>query len=287
MTKPVVYVVGGSRGLGLEIVRLLLSGTQKFQACNVVSLSRSVPDDLKETEKQSGGALVAVQGDATKSADNEKAVQTAVKHWSRLDAVILNAGIMDVKRIADQVGAESRRSSQQTPEEFADVLNVNTVSLIATLRAATPELRKTKGRAVFVSSGASSGNYAGWSSYKYVAARDAADPSASKAALNALVRTYAKEEKDIASFAIRPGVVDTDMQGLIRQTEGMDPDAHQKFVSMYKNGELLPSRKPGFVLAALAVNGTRENPKMEDGEGAGSIGAYLSWDSPALAAFRE
>ena len=42
--------------------------------------------------------------------------------------------------------------------------------------------------------------------------------SASKAAMNAYARTLANEESDIACFSIRPGVVDTDMQVLIRST---------------------------------------------------------------------
>lgn len=153
--KPVVLVVGGSRGIGLSIVQQLLSGTAKFQACNVVSLSRSRPAELQETEKKAGDALAVLQGDATSLQDSQRAVQEAVKRWNKLDALVLNAGIMTSKRIADE-----------DPAGFADVLNVNTVSLISSLRAAIPELRKQKGRVVFVSSGAAIGGTAGWGAYK-------------------------------------------------------------------------------------------------------------------------
>jgi len=104
--------------------------------------------------------------------------------------------------------------------------------------------------------------------------------------MNSIARTLATEEKDIASFTVRPGVVDTDMQGLIRSCEGMDPEAKNKFVTMHREGKLLPAHKPAFVLAALAVNGTREQP-VANGKAIGAAGEFVSWDSSELAAFQE
>lgn len=58
------------------------------------------------------------------------------------------------------------------------------------------ELRKSKGRVVFVSSGAAVTGYQGWGAY-----------GASKAAMNHLSTTIAAEEPDITSISIRPGVI--------------------------------------------------------------------------------
>lgn len=55
-------------------------------------------------------------------------------------------------------------------------LNVNTVSLIATIGAALPELRKHHGRVVFVSSGAAVGSVGSWAPYKYVCRAHTAPP---------------------------------------------------------------------------------------------------------------
>lgn len=41
-----------------------------------------------------------------------------------------------------------------------------------------------------------------------------------RAALNSLCRTAANEEPDVTFLAVRPGVVDTDMQGQLRQDGG-------------------------------------------------------------------
>ena len=92
------------------------------------------------------------------------------------------------------------------------------------------------GNVVFVSSGAATGNTAGWGCYNATKVRSLS-PSSSRgrcripswrfqfiggriltdrlhirvvlqAALNSLCRTYANEERSIASFAVRPGMVD-------------------------------------------------------------------------------
>lgn len=103
--------------------------------------------------------------------------------------------------------------------------------------------------------------------------------------MNSIARTLANEEPDIASFAIRPGVVDTDMQVQIRDTKSMKDEEHKKFLNLHKEGKLLPAEKPASVLAALAARGSRSEPK-KDGESIGA-GVFVSWDDPSLDAFRE
>lgn len=107
--KPVVLVTGGSRGIGLAIVKSLLNGTAKTPASNVVTLSRSSPDGLQALVSQFPDSLAVVQGDVTQRADNDRAVQAALNRWSRLDALVLNAGISDFVRIADLVRASLTR----------------------------------------------------------------------------------------------------------------------------------------------------------------------------------
>ena len=107
-------------------------------------MAREKPDDL-----------VTVQGDVTSEKDNLSGRDEALKRWGRLDALILNAGIVDHQMCADL-----------TPERFLHVLNVNTVSLALTVRIALPELRKSHGSVVFVSSGSATSNYSSWAAYK-------------------------------------------------------------------------------------------------------------------------
>ncbi|KAI9267825.1 hypothetical protein BY458DRAFT_437033, partial [Sporodiniella umbellata] len=73
--------------------------------------------------------------------------------------------------------------------------------------------------------------------------------------VNHIASTLASEEENITSIAIRPGVVDTDMQDSIRQTgkEAMGSD-HTKFTNLHSEGKLIKPEQPGYVLAALANN---------------------------------
>ncbi len=104
-SKQVVLLTGASRGLGLGVAKLLLSGnkTSGLASCKLVTLSRSHPAELQELEKQYGDDILCVQGDVTQEADNDKAVKAAKDKFGRLDAVVLNSGIAAFRRIADVV----------------------------------------------------------------------------------------------------------------------------------------------------------------------------------------
>lgn len=197
--KQVVLITGASRGMGLKAAQFLLEGTHSIPASRVVSLSRSCPAELLEVHKQFPNDLLVVQGDVTQEADNRKAVSAALDKWGRLDAVVLNSGLIKFAPLASM-----------DPQTFADVLNVNLISLQLTLHVAVPALRKSPtgvGKIVVVSSGAAVSGRAAWGAY-----------NVSKAGANALARTLATEEigsnghAPIAVFSLRPGQVDTQVR---------------------------------------------------------------------------
>ncbi|EPQ28096.1 uncharacterized protein PFL1_04423 [Pseudozyma flocculosa PF-1] len=266
--RPVVLLTGCSRGLGLSVLQQLLDGTTLIPQANVVAISRSLPQPLSSLLESHPDSVIHVQGSTTDDAVSQTAVDRAIAKWGRIDALILNAGIVDVARIQDLSTAD-----------FAHQLNVNTVSLIATIRAALPHLRNANGggRVVFVSSGAAVGNTSGWSAY-----------NASKAAMNSICRTMANEEKQIACFAVRPGVIDTEMQVQIRGAgTHMVPAEYERFVNMHKEGKLLPPHLPAHSLAALAVKGSRSHPKEKGSDkGIGELGGFVNWDAEELAGFK-
>lgn len=98
--------------------------------------------------------------------------------------------------------------NRKTRESFARQMDSNLTSVITMLHHAIPHLRRSPtgcGKAVFVSSGAATGQTAAWGAY-----------NASKAALNAIARTLANEEPSLAVWAVRPGVVDTEVRAMAR-----------------------------------------------------------------------
>ena len=112
------------------------------------------------------------------------------------------------------------------------------------MKAALPALRSSKGRIILTSSGAAVTGYAGWGPY-----------GSSKAAMNHLALTLAAEEPDVTTIALRPGVVDTQMQDSIRELHlgTMAKKDAEKFASLKKEGGLLRPEQPGNVMARLAL----------------------------------
>lgn len=270
--KPVVLLTGASRGLGLAILRLLLSGSSSasaaFPACRVATISRTLTPELSALQASNPCDLVCIQGDVTSASVNAAAVSTALSKFGALDSVVFNAGVVSTQRIATL-----------SPTSFAETLNINTVSLVTTLGAALPALRKSgRATAVLVSSGAATGNTAGWAAY-----------NASKAALNAIARTLANEEEGLAVFAVRPGVVDTDMQTLLRDSgkEAMKEAEMERFLALHREGKLLRPEQPAFTIAALAAKASRVEPKGEGGKGLGEQGAFVTWNDAVLEGFKS
>lgn len=72
--------------------------------------------------------------------------------------------------------------------------------------------------------------------------------------MNHLGLTLSVEEPEITTVSIRPGTVDTDMQGEIRaNNQVMDAQDAKKFLALHTEGKLLKPEQPGNVIARLAV----------------------------------
>ena len=245
MSKKTIIITGASRGLGLAIAQ-----DAAALNANVVMFARSA--DLLAQEAQyirdGGGSALAVPGDISKLEDCRRLVEKTVSNFGRLDSIVHNAGILEP--LAPIAEAD--------PAVWQQSLLVNLLGPMMLTQAALPYLRQNRGRVIHVSSGAATYAIAGWSAY-----------CTTKGGLNQLSRALAIEEDLVTSLAVRPGVVDTEMQALIRTlgAEGMPEEAHERFLRLKETGELLPPAVPGGTLAVLALYAPRE----WDGD-------FLSWD---------
>lgn len=254
--SPVFIVTGASRGIGKAVV---LQSLLKFNA-RVVAVARSgeLLEELRAEAAKLGkeSSLEVLKGDVTEESLPRHAVNRAVDKWGQLDGVIANAGVLEpIASVADGPVQGWKR-----------LFDVNFFSIITLVQEALPQLRKSKGSIIMISSGAASKGYRGWGAY-----------GSSKAALNHLASTLSVEEPEVTSIALRPGVVDTDMQVLLRSNglEAMKED-HQKFVDLHKSGKLIHPDQPGYVIAALAAKAPKN-----------LSGTFVSWDEDVLAEYRE
>ncbi|KAH7343248.1 hypothetical protein B0J17DRAFT_641587 [Rhizoctonia solani] len=254
-TSPVIIVTGASRGIGLAVVGALL----KSYKARVVTLSRTRTPEISALASEHQGSLEILEGDVTHERSAHSAVDLAKSKFGRLDGLILNAGTLDPLGRID--------SPESNVEGWKSMFDINFFSLLYLIKAGLPLLRESHGRVIFVSSGAATGGIAGWAAY-----------NASKAAMNSLARTLANEEKDIVSVAVRPGVVDTEMQSVIRSRglASMKPDEHEKFIALHADSQLVKPEDTGHVIAGLSVGA---KPELS--------GSFIDWQSDEVKEFRR
>lgn len=117
-----VIVTASSRGIGAACARELASSSY-----NLVLMSRS--DKIHLIAAEIGG--VPIQGSVSNRDDIEKAVQTAMSHFGRIDGVINNSG--------HPAGGEL---TSITDKHWSDVFEMYFLSVVRMARLVTPIMRQ-------------------------------------------------------------------------------------------------------------------------------------------------
>lgn len=150
-TNKVFWITGGSQGIGLALAGQILANGGK------VAISARNPVKLKLLEKvfgEYGDALLIHAGDATDYKDDELMVATIIAHFGKLDGVITNAGI--------SCYGELEKSSMDVAKH---VIDTNIYGTMFPIKAAIPELKKTNGSILLVSSVAGFSGLPAYSAY--------------------------------------------------------------------------------------------------------------------------
>lgn len=187
--KPVLFITGGSGGIGLETC--LRFGKAGYAiALNNLTAEGAAPAMAR---LQSEGIEVALfVADVTKEADVNQAVQAVVAHYGRIDVLFNNAGGLGGRSAADEM----------TLAFWNQVVDLNLTSTFFATRACIPHLKKAGKAAVInvTSIAAYNGGGPGASAY-----------AVAKAGVLALTRAHAKEliPFGIRVNAVSPGTIDT------------------------------------------------------------------------------
>jgi len=184
--KNVIVITGASSGFGLLAARALAHAGHTVYAGMRETLGRNAPQvaGLHEYAVEHGLDLRPLELDVASQASVDAAIAQIVADSGRLDVVIHNAGHMAFGP-----------AEAFTPEQLAQLYDVNVLSTQRVNRAALPQLRKQgRGLVVWVSSSS---------------ARDGTPPYlgpyfAAKAAMDALAVSYAGE---LARWGIETSII--------------------------------------------------------------------------------
>ncbi len=229
-SRRVAVVTGGTRGIGLGIVRELASSHHVVVGGRTAESVAAVVTQLPSAQ-----GLVADLGDCEPGGSLDSALAALVPQLPRVDVLVHSAGILRHGTVADVPVAH-----------WALSLTVNVVAVAAVTRALLPALRAAQGTVIMVNSGSGLVSTAGSGAY-----------SASKFALRALSDALRDEEREhgVRVTSLHPGRVDTDMQHELVAHEGADYDtsAYLDVESVVEAARLSISAAPGASVDSISV----------------------------------
>jgi benzil reductase ((S)-benzoin forming) len=237
-----LLITGGSRGLGQALCEQFRArGYKILEFSRSAPYEYSIPIDLAEPEQ------------------SRLVVANAIKSLTPSDLeeliVISNAGVLE------PIGP----TSSKPYSELMNNMNTNYVSPVLVLTEIMTRFQETACRKVLVniSSGAALKGRSGWSLY-----------CAAKAGMENFIRALALEQKaqtrPFIPINIDPGVIDTEMQALIRETSPADFPELERFVQLKKQGSLVPPDKVAAAIIrileqeSLSFGGRYETSKFVD-----------------------
>lgn len=194
-------VTGASRGIGYALARALGK-----EGAHVIALARTVGglEELDDEIRAAGGSTTLVVADLKDFDGIDRLGAGIYERWGKLDIVVGNAGVLGPISPLGHVD----------PKDWDEVMAVNVTANWRLIRSLDPLLKRSDaGRAVFVTSGVAVARRAFWGPY-----------SVSKAALEALVATYAREIEitSVKANLFSPGAIRTAMRA--RAMPGEDPE---------------------------------------------------------------
>jgi NAD(P)-dependent dehydrogenase (short-subunit alcohol dehydrogenase family) len=246
----VALVTGSGRGIGRSTaLALARAGARTL----VTARTASEIDAVARTIGSQGGEAASIVADISRDED----MRRLFEETGPIDILINNAGI--IEPIAPTLTAD--------PSAWQRNIAINLNAVFLACHYALPSmLERGWGRIVNVSSGAARGTTMGWGAY-----------SAAKAGVEAFTGVLSREVADagVRVNAVRPGIVDTEMQVTIRGSteEEFGPANVERFRSYKEQGRLRHPDDPARLILWLLSR-----------EADGVTGEVLAIDDPDVAA---
>jgi benzil reductase ((S)-benzoin forming) len=238
--EKIVIITGGSKGLGLGLAK-----EYHKNGYRVISIARSKIEKLYTVEQY--------QCDLSNLKEAEATITEIFTHLDKVTTthltLINNAGDLGTVNTLENID----------PTSISYTIQVN---LIAPLALNSLFIKLSKGwsckkKIINISSGAAVNPYESWTMY-----------CASKAGLDMMTKVVSKEQKEIKNgvkiISLYPGIIDTDMQALARNTPKENFKSVQRFIDFYEDGELSTPKQVAQKIYHLDNTGELKNGRILD-----------------------
>jgi benzil reductase ((S)-benzoin forming) len=228
VTHLTVVVTGAGRGLGAGIAREFHRQGIRLGLCA-----------RRDPVLPTGDRVLAQRVDVVNTTEVDAFAARIEEQWDHIDLWINNAGVLEP--IAPLRAIE--------PSDFTNHLAVNVMGVFNGTRAYVRHVRRSgkPGVLINISSGAGRRGYYGWSAY-----------CAGKAAVDRLTECVALEESPgLRAHAVAPGIIDTDMQEMIRNTREEDFPLVERFREYKRQNAFSTPEHVARELLALAFDPSR------------------------------
>jgi benzil reductase ((S)-benzoin forming) len=241
-------ITGISSGIGEALAaRLILHGD------NVIGLSRNDNPMLRELAGRFGIIYRFIPADLSETGKLPALVRTFLKEIDKKDlsgvSLINNAGTIE------PVGFSGTTDSREIKNHY--LINLVAPAVLANEFIRLSRRLRIRKTIVNISSGAAHKPYEGWSSY-----------CSGKAGLNMLTRTLGAEQKKmefpVRVISVAPGVVDTPMQKLVRESNETEFPMRRRFAALHEGNKLLSPQTVAERIASLLFDDSIEGGSVID-----------------------
>ncbi len=231
LKDKVSIITGGAKGIGKGCVEVFCEEGSKVV---IVDIDETSGKDLEKKLKSKRRDVLSISCDISKSEPVKKMIKKTINAFGKIDILVNNAGIHISKSV-----------EEVSEDEWDRLIDINLKSFFLCTKYALPELKKTKGSIVNMSS-----------MVGLVGQSNAGAYSASKGGIVSMTKGMAL---DFAKYGIRancvcPGWVKTPLvEGWFSQQK--DPEAARKYIySVHPLGRISTVEEVARAVLFLASN---------------------------------
>ena len=134
----VVYITGGSKGIGYGVAKVLLENGLRVA---ITSRTLKAAQDAALNLSKDPSRVFACASDVSSMASEQKTVQSVIDHFGQLDVLVANAGVGHFGPI-----------DTLSEEQWKNTIDTNLTGVFNSVKACVEAIKKTKGYIITIAS---------------------------------------------------------------------------------------------------------------------------------------